>query len=226
MKFVKRNDRIDDRANKRSFEPGANLVGKPHGHCDFLFDRPRTEGRADNRDSLTHIRFRSSGPVVPASRPTRTRRPRVVSAARLPVRMGPPTRSITTLTPLPLVSDCTISAKLLREVSMPTSSPRAWSRTEFGRVRRVVPKAWQPMAWAIWTAAVPTPLAAACTSTVSPGEPALGEQGIMSGNKHLGYRGGLDEVEVGGSSPPCAHGSKRTRPDHRRPRCRRRDLQA
>ena len=79
------------------------------------------EGRADEIKSgpcLRSMRLRSSGALLPPSRPTSTSRPRGASAARLPASADPPRKSITTSTPAPTVRERTAVAKSSLAVSM------------------------------------------------------------------------------------------------------------
>ena len=80
---------------------------------------------------------------------------------------APPTRSITTSTPRPPLISFTFSANFPPSTAIASPSPIGRARSSFAAVR-AVPMENAPMARAIWTAAVPTPLPAAWTSTVSP----------------------------------------------------------
>src|SRR5690606_31183581 len=110
---------------------------------------------------------RSSSAREPATVPTNARRPRLASARRLPARYAPPTRSSTASTPTPPVNASAASAKSSRVVSTPRSRPSDVAFSSF-HAERDVPTTRAPAAFASWSAAVPTPLPTACTSTASP----------------------------------------------------------
>ena len=82
---------------------------------------------------------------------------------------------------------------------MATSSPRSASAARASRRSGTSRRRTQPIAWAIWTAAEPTPLPTAWIKTRSPGlRLALGLEGIVGRDERLGDGRGLLEVEVRG----------------------------
>ena len=105
-----------------------------------------------------HQRRGPAGPACPPSRPTRTRRPRTVRALQVALQgLGPHQVEDHLDADSARVPVDDLGEIVLAPSRSPTSSPRGRACSSLAAVREV-PKTVQPIAWAIWAAAVPTPL--------------------------------------------------------------------
>jgi hypothetical protein len=114
---------------------------------------------------LSSKRFTRTSGIEPPVKPTTTTRPSSRNERRLSVKRSPPTGSITTSTPPPL-SSFAWSFQGPSERTTPSApasrATRSLSSVETTAIARA------PRPFATCSAAVPTPPAAPCTSTVSP----------------------------------------------------------
>ncbi len=133
------------------------------------------EPEPDDRVRAHHERC-PAGPASAAVRdamPNVTSRPNGASAARLPSNVAPPTISSTTSTlrpPLASTSRCVdvVGRRPRLSRTTPTSAPRSSARSSLSWDDAVAITRPAPACFASWTARLPTPPAAAWTTTDSP----------------------------------------------------------